>query len=89
LAEEFEDQIVFFGVTKNDTVEAGREYVRRFSVPYSNANAPEVWAMFDDPFRPTTLVLDGAGREVARVTGPITYDGLRHTLEEVLATGST
>lgn len=74
---------MFFGVTNNDTVEGGIDYVNRFGVPYQNGHAPEVWSQFDDPFRPTTIVFDGDGIEVHRVTGPVALDDLRGVLQEV------
>jgi hypothetical protein len=81
LAEEFEGEVVFFGASNNDTVEDGLAYVEEFGVPYDLALAPEVWEQFGNPYRPTTIVFDAAGREVQRIDGPISYEGLQGVLE--------
>jgi hypothetical protein len=83
LAEEFEGEVVFFGASNNDTVEAGMDYVEEFDVPYDLALAPEVWELFGNPYRPTTIVFDATGREAQRVDGPISYEGLKATLESL------
>lgn len=75
--------MVFFGASNNDTVEAGMDYVEEFDVPYDLALAPEVWELFGNPYRPTTIVFDATGREAQRVDGPISYEGLKATLESL------
>jgi hypothetical protein len=83
LAEEFEDQVVFIGVSNNDTVEDGRAYQDEFGVPYTLAHGPEVWTAYGDPFRPTTIVIDGNGGIVTEITGPVTYESLKEVLDKV------
>ncbi len=84
LAEDYEDQVVFIGVSNNDTVEGGEAYVDEFGVPYGMANAPEVWAAFDDPYRPTTIVMAPDLSIVEYIDGPVTVDGLRAAIEGAL-----
>ena len=76
--------MVFIGVSNNDTVEDGKDYVEEFGVPYAMAHAPEVWEQFDDPFRPTTIVIYASGRLASQIDGPITYEGLKAEVEKVL-----
>jgi hypothetical protein len=83
LAEEYEDQAVFAGVSNNDTVEDGMGYVEEFGVPYAMGHAPEVWAAYDDPVRPSTIVIDTDGNIATIVTGPISYEGMKRILDQV------
>lgn len=82
MAEEFRSEAIFIGVSNNDTVADGKRYRDEFEVPYALAHAPEVWELFDQPFRPTTIVLGPDLRIEHRVDGPITLEGLRAVLEE-------
>jgi hypothetical protein len=84
LAEEYEGKIVFVGVSNNDTVAAGKDYVETFDVPYAMAHAPEVWDQFEFPFRPTTIVIDAEGAIAARTDGEISYEVLKKDIEAVL-----
>jgi hypothetical protein len=84
LAEEFEGKIAFIGVSNNDSVAAGKDYVETFDVPYPMAHAPEVWDLFDFPYRPTTIVIDAEGRIASRTDGEISYDVLKKHIEAVL-----
>jgi hypothetical protein len=83
LAEEYEGQVVFAGVSNNDTVEDGRAYVEEFGVQYAIGNAPEVWAAYDDPVRPSTIVIDDNGDIATVVTGPVSLEGMRQILDQV------
>jgi hypothetical protein len=83
LAEEFEGQVAFVGVSNNDTVEDGKRYRDDFGVPYPLAHAPEVWEQFDVPYQPVTIVLDAEGNERLRVDGPISHDQLLEILKEL------
>jgi len=58
-------------------------YVEEFGVPYAMGNAPEVWAAFDDPPRPSTIVIDADGNIATIVTGPISHEGMRKILKQV------
>ncbi len=71
-------------MSNNDTVADGKNYAEGLDVPYPLGHAPEVWAQFDVPYQPVTLVLDGSGRIVARWDGPITEEGLRKDIEKAL-----
>ena len=84
MAEELEGEAVFIGVSNNDTVEDGKNYVEEFGVPYAMAHASEVWVQFDDPFRPTTIVIDGSGQIATQIDGPVTYETLKAEVEKVL-----
>jgi hypothetical protein len=83
LAEEYEDRAVFAGVSNNDTIEDGRGYVEEFGVEYAMGNAPEVWAAYDDPVRPSTIVIDANGDIATIVTGPVSLEGMRQILDQV------
>ena len=83
MAEEFEDEIVFIGVSNDDTVEDGKAYQESYEVPYTLAHGPEVWTAYGDPFRPTTVVIDERGGIVTEVTGPVTYESLKEVLEGI------
>ncbi len=84
MAEKYEGEVVFVGVSNNDTVPDGKGYVRRFEVPYDMAHAPEVWELYDVPYQPVTIVLDGDGREVKRFDGPVELEPLRAAIEQAL-----
>lgn len=75
--------MVFIGVSNNDTVADGMRYQQDFAVPYALAHAPEVWDLFGQPYRPTTIVLDPTGAESMRVDGPITYETIKARLQEL------
>ena len=83
MAEEYEDQAIFAGVSNNDTVEDGMGYVEEFGVPYAMGHAPEVWTTYDDPVRPSTIVIDAKGNIETVVTGPISYEGMKKILDQV------
>ncbi len=75
---------MFVGVSNNDTVSAGKSYAEDFDVPYALAHAPEVWAQFGDPFRPTTIVIGPDGKIASTTTGPVTYEELKADVAAVL-----
>ncbi len=81
MAEEFEGRVSFVGVSNNDTVEDGKTYVADLNVPYVMAHAPEVWEAYEVPYQPVTVVIDAEGSITARVTGPVTYQGLKQAIE--------
>jgi hypothetical protein len=85
LAEEYEGEIAFAGVSNNDTVPDGKAYVREFDVPYAMGHSPETWEAFGDPFRPTTLVFDSDGVLAHELIGEVTYESLKEALEDVTA----
>lgn len=84
MAEAYEQEAVFIGVSNQDTVADGKAYQRGFDVPYDLANAPEVWELYGFPFRPTTIVIGRDGAIAGRIDGPVTLDGLRALIERAL-----
>ena len=83
MAEEFDGKAVFFGASMNDTVENGEAYRDEYEVPYALALAPQVWEIFGQPFRPTTIVVGPGGEIAARFDGPVDPEGLREALTEL------
>jgi hypothetical protein len=84
LAEEFEGEVTFVGVSNNDTVEDGKGYVETYDVPYPMAHAPDVWDLYDVPYQPVTIVLDAGGEEVQRFDGPIEKEQLKEAIQRAL-----
>lgn len=84
MAEEFEGKVTFAGVSNNDSVEDGKGYVEEFDVPYPMAHSPETWDAFGVPYQPVTIVIDADGGIVDRFEGPITYEGLKASIEATL-----
>ena len=84
MAEEYENRVTFFGVSNQDTVADGIRYQQDFEVPYALGHAPEVWALYNDPVRPTTIVIDSDGALSTEIIGPVTYDGLKKEIEAAL-----
>ena len=82
MAEEYEGRVTFFGVSNNDSVEAGREYAADFDVPYGLAHAPHVWDAFDVPYQPVTIVIDENGGIAHRVVGEVSYETLKGLIEQ-------
>ena len=65
-------------MSRNDTVEAGKDYQRQFSVPYPLANdrSGRTWARWEVPYQPATVLLDKQGRVAKRVQGEIDHETL-------------
>ena len=84
MAEEYEGRVAFVGVSNNDTVDDGKDYVERFEVPYPMAHSPDTWDAFDVPYQPVTIVLDAEGGIADRIDGPVTYQSLKALIEAVL-----
>ncbi len=82
MAEEYEGEVTFFGVSNNDSVEAGRTYADDFQVPYELANAPDVWDAFGVPYQPVTVVIGADGGISNRIEGEITYESLKGLIEQ-------
>ncbi|MGH2809133.1 MAG: TlpA family protein disulfide reductase [Actinomycetota bacterium] len=83
MAEEYRE-VVFIGVSNNDTVADGKDYAATFDVPYPLAHGPEVWTAYDDPFRPTTVVISAEGEIVERFIGEVTGDEVAAVLEKLV-----
>ena len=82
--ERYEGQVVFIGVSNNDTVGDGMAYQAEYDVPYPLAHAPKVWEQFEVLYQPVTAVFDGAGKVVGSVDGPITEAQLVELIEQAL-----
>ena len=77
-------EVVFIGVSNNDTVDAGKGYVEEFDVPYAMAHAPEVWDLFDVPYQPVTIVIADDGTIARRFIGPVTGDDVGAVIDRLL-----
>jgi peroxiredoxin len=82
VARELEGEAGFVGVSYRDTEAAGRAYGRRFDVPYPLANdaSGRIWARWQVPFQPVTVVVDKQGRIAARFDRAVMSTRLRATL---------
>jgi len=82
VAAEFAERVGFVGVSYHDTVAAGRDYQRRFDVPYPLANDPSgrTWARWKVPYQPVTVLVDKQGRIAERFDGGTTGGTLRAAL---------
>lgn len=85
--ERYEGEVVFVGVSNNDTVADGKAYQRDYAVPYPLAHAPDVWEQFEVPYQPVTAVFDGAGEVVGSVDGPISAERLVELIEKAFGAG--
>lgn len=84
MAEDYDEKVVFVGVSNHDTIEDGKAYVQEFGVPYAMAHAPEVWDLYDVPYQPVTIVIGARGAVSTRIDGPISYEGLNQIIKQVL-----
>jgi cytochrome c biogenesis protein CcmG/thiol:disulfide interchange protein DsbE len=82
--ERYGGEVVFIGVSNNDTVADGEAYQVEYGVPYPLAHAPKVWEQFEVPYQPVTAVFDGAGEVVGSVDGPISEATLVDLIEQAL-----
>lgn len=80
LAEEFEEEIVFVGVSNRDTVANGKAYRDEFDVPYPLAHGPRVWDRYDVAYQPVTIVIGADGTVVERIDGPVSPEPFRRLL---------
>ncbi len=85
LAEEFEGDVRFFGVSVDEDVEAVRAFVERHGVPYRvlvgpNRAGPPLAA----PVLPTTVVIDRRGRVRMRHEGLLLEPALRPVLRTLV-----
>lgn len=74
---------MFVGVSNNDTIRDGKDYVETFDVPYPMGHAPDVWDLYDVPYQPVTVVIAADGSVAERITGPVTYEQLREAIARV------
>jgi peroxiredoxin len=79
VAAAFAGRVGFVGVSYHDTVAAGRDYQRRFNVPYPLANDPtgRTWARWGVPYQPVVVLVDKQGRVAERFDGGTTGGTLR------------
>jgi peroxiredoxin len=82
VARKFASRVGFVGVSYHDTVAAGRDYQRRFAIPYPLANDPsgQTWARWQVPYQPVTVLVDKQGRIAERFDGGTTGGTLRAVL---------
>jgi peroxiredoxin len=82
VARKFASRVGFVGVSYHDTVAAGRDYQRRFAIPYPLANDPsgQTWARWQVPYQPVTVLVDKQGRIAERFDGGTTGGTLRAAL---------
>jgi peroxiredoxin len=82
VAREFAGRVGFVGVSNHDTVADGRDYQRRFAVPYPLANdaSGRTWARWRVPYQPVTVLVDKQGRIAERFDGGTTGGTLRAAL---------
>jgi hypothetical protein len=87
VAREFDGEVQFIGVSKNDTVAEGRKYQREFEVPYPLANdaSGRTWAAWRVPYQPVTVVVDQRGRVARRFAGGVEPQQLVPVLRYLLA----
>jgi peroxiredoxin len=87
VATELAGRVGFVGVSYHDTVAAGRDYQRRFNVPYPLANDPtgRTWAAWRVPYQPVVVLVDKKGRIAERFDGGTTGGTLRAHLAWLLA----
>ena len=83
VADDFEGQVQFLGVSNHDTVGEGREYQRDFEIPYPLANdsSGRTWAAWGVPYQPVTVVVDQHGRVAWRFAGLLEPGMLAPVLE--------
>jgi peroxiredoxin len=86
VATELAGRVGFVGVSYHDTVAAGRDYQRRFNVPYPLANDPtgRTWAAWRVPYQPVVVLVDKKGRIAERFDGGTTGGTLRAHLAWLL-----
>ena len=77
-------EVVFVGVSNNDTVDDGKAFVEEFDVPYPMAHAPEVWDLYDVPYQPVTIVIAPNGGIAHRFDGPVTGPDVEAIVEELV-----
>jgi peroxiredoxin len=82
VAREFAGRVGFVGVSYHDSMAAGRDYQRRFAVPYPLANdaSGRTWARWRVPYQPVTVLVDTQGRVAERFDGGTTGGTLRAAL---------
>jgi peroxiredoxin len=86
VAGDFAGRVGFVGVSYRDTVAAGRDYQRRFRVPYPLANdaSGRTWARWGVPYQPVVVVVDKHGRIAERFQGGTTGGTLTAALAYLL-----
>ncbi len=84
MAEEFDGEVTFAGVSNNDSIDDGKGYVAEYEVPYAMANAPEVWEAYGVPYQPVTIVIGPDGGIADRFDGPVTYEALKASIEATI-----
>ena len=84
MAEDYEKEVSFIGVSNNDTVEDGEGYAADYDVPYPLAHAPDVWDLYEVPYQPVTIVVSSNGSIAGRFDGPVTGEEVKEVIETLL-----
>jgi thiol-disulfide isomerase/thioredoxin len=85
------DRVRFLGVDIRDDPASAEAFMRTYRISYPSLNDPNDLIALD--FRstappagiPTTLVIDGSGQIMARVIGPVSFDGLKALIMQASA----
>ena len=85
---EYQDQDVeFIGISIWDRINDAKDYVERFGITYPSGLDAQGTILVDYGVRgiPEKLFIDPQGRLVAKFIGPSSMEGLRETLDQMLA----
>jgi len=86
------DRVQFIGVDIEDSVSAGRQFVRRYGWTFPSIRDPDFPSAFRQGLgfvgQPDTLFYDAAGHLASSWQGPITKDALRSGVRSILRTAS-
>ena len=79
--------VQFIGILTRDNIVAARSFVSRFGIAYPTLIDDAVIARFSNSVIPnaipTTLVIDKSGKVAARVSGEVSYSGLKELISKV------
>lgn len=80
-------EIQFVGILTRDNLVAARSFVTRFNITYPTLIDDSVILGFKDTLIanaiPTTLIIDKQGKVAARISGEVTFSGLRDLIMKV------
>lgn len=86
VADEYADEVVFLGITTNDTAEDIEGYLRERDVPYAVGNDPEqeIWLRYGVTEPPLLAFITRGGAIVRGHPGGLDGEQVRETIEEHL-----
>ena len=80
-------EIQFVGILTRDNLVAARSFVTRFNITYPTLIDDSVILGFKDSLIanaiPTTVIIDKQGKVAARISGEVTFTGLRDLIMKV------